>query len=321
MGMHYSAFTGDLMLESKKIRIIGVPSDLGASRRGVDMGPSAMRVANMGPRLKQLGYDVEDVGNIPVAVRESIAVVRQDPQSKISYLKEIVDASKALKDKTYQALKDGRIPLVLGGDHSLAIGSIAGITKFYGEQKKKIGVIWLDAHGDINTPETSLSGNIHGMPLAHALGTGTKELLAVGEQNPMVDPSRTVLIGLRDLDPGEQKAIRELGVRAFTMRDVDEMGMRAVVQEAIRVATNGTAGFHLSFDVDCMDPSVAPGVGTAVRGGITYREGHLAMEILHDSMKMLSMDVTEVNPVLDTSNQTADLAVEMALSAFGKHIL
>lgn len=309
------------MLDCKKVRIIGVPSDLGASRRGVDMGPSALRVANMGPRLAQLGYEIEDVGNIPVAVRESIAVVRQNPESKISYLKEIVDASRVLKEKTYQALKEGRIPLVLGGDHSLAIGSIAGIAKFYSEKKKKIGIIWLDAHGDINTPETSLSGNIHGMPLAHALGAGNKELLSVFEHNPMVDASRTVLIGLRDLDPAERNAIREMGVRAFTMRDVDEMGMRNVVQEAIRVATNGTAGFHLSFDVDCMDPSVAPGVGTAVRGGITYREGHLAMEILHDSGKMLSMDVTEVNPVLDTSNQTADLAVEMALSAFGKRIL
>lgn len=309
------------MLDCKKIRIIGVPSDLGASRRGVDMGPSALRVANVGPRLTQLGYDVEDVGNIPVAVRESIALPKPKTEGKIKYLKEIVEASKALKEQTYQSLKDGRIPLVLGGDHSLAIGSIAGITKFYSENKKKIGLIWLDAHGDINTPETSLSGNIHGMPLAHALGAGNDELLAVCEKTPMVDPSHTVLIGIRDLDPGERNAIREMGVRAFTMRDVDEMGMRNVVQEAIRIASNGTAGFHLSFDVDCMDPSVAPGVGTAVRGGATYREGHLAMEILHDSGKMLSMDITEVNPVLDTSNQTADLAVEIALSAFGKRIL
>lgn len=307
------------MLEGKKIRIIGVPSDLGASRRGVDMGPSALRVANIGPRLRQLGYDVEDVGNIPVAVRESVA--QAEKSEKMRYLNEIVDASKHLKEKVYASLQDGRIPLVLGGDHSLAIGSIAGIAKFYGEQKKKIGLIWLDAHGDINTPETSLSGNIHGMPLAHALGAGHTELLSVCEKTPMVDPSRTVLIGIRDLDPGERNAIRELGVRAFTMRDIDEMGMRNVVQEAIRIATNGTAGFHLSFDVDCMDPSVAPGVGTAVRGGTTYREGHLAMEILHDSGKMLSMDVTEVNPILDTSNQTADLAVEIALSAFGKRIL
>lgn len=306
------------MLENKKVRIIGFPSDLGASRRGVDMGPSAMRIANLGSRLRQLGYDAEDTGNVPVAVRESIAVTGD---SKIKYLREIAEATRALKDKAYGSLQDGRVPLTLGGDHSLAIGSIAGVSKFYAEQKAKIGVIWLDAHGDINTPETSGSGNIHGMPLAHCLGIGNKELLSIGDQTPMVDSSRTVLIGIRDLDPGERNAIREQGVRAFTMRDVDEMGMRNVIQEAIKIATNGTAGFHLSFDVDCMDPSVAPGVGTAVRGGLTYREGHLAMEILHDSAKMLSMDITEVNPVLDTSNQTADLAVEMVLSAFGKRIL
>ena len=306
------------MAENQKIRIIGVPSDLGASRRGVDMGPSALRIANIGPRLRQLGYEVEDLGNVDVAVRESISTIHD---SKIKYLPEIAASSNAVKTKVYDSLKAGFIPLVLGGDHSLAIGSIAGVTKFYGEQKKKIGVIWLDAHGDINTPDTSSSGNIHGMPLAHALGIGHKDLLSIGDKIPMVDASRTVLIGIRDLDPGERNTIRELGIRAFTMRDIDEMGMRGVIQEAIKLATNGTAGFHLSFDVDYMDPSVAPGVGTAVKGGTTYREGHLAMEILHDSGKMLSMDITEVNPVLDTSNQTADLAVEMALSAFGKRIL
>jgi arginase len=306
------------MLKNKNIRVIGVPSDLGASRRGVDMGPSALRIAHIGPRLGQLGYDIEDVGNVPVAVREAI---RQPQATGLRYLPEIVEYSKAVKEVTYQALKDGKLPLVLGGDHSLAMGSIAGVTKFYAEQKKKIGVIWLDAHGDINTPETSASGNIHGMPLAVSLGVGHKDLLEISENTPMVDPSRAVLIGIRDLDPGEQRTIREMGVRAFTMRDIDEMGMRAVVQEAIKIATNGTEGFHLSFDVDSMDPSVAGGVGTPVRGGFTYREGHLAMEILHDSGKMLAMDITEVNPVLDSSNQTADLAVEMALSAFGKHIL
>jgi arginase len=221
----------------------------------------------------------------------------------------------------YDSLEAGCVPLTLGGDHSLAMGSIAGVAKYYGKKKQKVGVIWLDAHGDINTPDTTGSGNIHGMPLAHVLGMGHKDLLGIGDQTPMVDPSRAVLIGIRDLDPGERAAIRELGVRAFTMRDIDEMGMRNVIQEAIRIATNGTAGFHLSFDVDCMDPREAPGVGTAVRGGTTYREGHLAMEILHDSGKMLAMDITEVNPVLDVSNQTADLAAEMVLSAFGKRIL
>jgi arginase len=306
------------MQNTKKVRIIGVPTDLGASRRGVDMGPSALRVANIGPRLSTLGYDVEDAGNVPVAVRESVL---KPMDHSIKYLPEIVATVKILKDKVYGALKEGRTPLILGGDHSLAIGSIAGVTKFFSEQGKKIGIIWLDAHGDINTPETSQSGNIHGMPLAHSLGIGHKDLLAISESNPMVDASKTVLIGIRDLDPGEQNAIKKLGVKAFTMRDVDEMGMRNVIQEAIRIATDGTAGFHLSFDVDSMDPSEAPGVGTAVRGGLTYREGHLAMEILHDSGKVLAMDITEVNPVLDTSNQTADLAVGMALSAFGKRIL
>jgi arginase len=293
------------MFENKNIRIIGVPTDLGASRRGVDMGPSALRIAQIGPRIGALGYDIEDMGNVPVPVREAI---RKPQPTGIRYLPEIVDTSLRTKEAVYNACKDGKIPLVLGGDHALAIGSIAGVTKFYGEQKKKIGVIWLDAHGDINTPETSASGNIHGMPLAHSLGIGHPDLLKISESVPMVDVSKAVLIGIRDLDPGEQKTIREMGVRA-------------VIQEAIRIATNGTEGFHLSFDVDSMDPSVAGGVGTPVRGGFTYREGHLAMEILHDSKKMLSMDITEVNPVLDSMNQTADLAVEMALSAFGKNIL
>lgn len=306
------------MLETNKIRIIGVPSDLGASRRGVDMGPSALRIANIGPRLTALGFDVEDVGNVPVTVRESIT---RPQESHIKFLPEITEVSKQVKERVYQALKDGRRPLTLGGDHSFAIGSAAGVTKFYGEKKKKVGIIWIDAHGDINTPETSGSGNIHGMPLAHILGRGTKELLALGEKTPMIESGHAVLIGIRDLDAGERKMIQELGIRAFTMRDIDEMGMRAVMQEAIRAATNGTVGFHLSFDVDSMDPTVAPGVGTGVKGGMTYREGHLAMEILHDSGKILSMDITEVNPVLDISNQTADLAVEIALSAFGKRIL
>lgn len=220
------------------------------------MGPSALRIANLGNKLKGLGYQVEDIGNVSVAVRESLS--NTDP--KVRFLSEITTFTKELKDRTYQALKDGKMPLVIGGDHSLAIGSIAGITKFYSEKKSRIGLIWMDAHADINTPETSVSGNIHGMPLAHALGVGNQQLLALGERVPMVEPSRTVLIGIRDLDQGEKDTIRELGVRAFTMRDIDELGMRNVIQEAIRIATNGTDGFHLSFDVDSMDPTVAPGV-------------------------------------------------------------
>jgi arginase len=294
------------MLGNSQIRIIGMPTDLGASRRGVDMGASAMRIAQLGERLGELGYNVEDIGNIPVAIR---------------YLPEILESSRQLKDATYTTLKDNRIPLVIGGDHSLSIGSIAGISKFYFERNERIGIIWIDAHGDINTPDTTISGNIHGMPLAHVLGRGHPQILSLFAANPIVDPSRVVLIGIRDLDPGERTTIKELGVRTFTMRDIDELGMRAVMQEAIRTASAGTAGIHVSFDVDGIDPTVAPGVGTPVRGGLSYREGHLVMEMLHDSQKVISMEVAEVNPVLDTANQTADLAVEFVLSAFGKRIL
>ncbi|MCO5142667.1 MAG: arginase [Oligoflexia bacterium] len=308
-------------MKNGKVRIIGFPSDLGASRRGVDMGPSALRIANIGPKLNQLGYEVEDKGNVTVAVRESIPVKKSEPKNQMKFREEIAASSLEIKEQTYQSLKDGCKPIIIGGDHSLAIGSIAGVSKFYQERKQKIGVIWLDAHGDINTPETTVSGNIHGMPLALALGVGHHDLLKVGDFTPMIDHRKAVLIGIRDLDQGERNLIKEMGVRAFTMRDIDEMGMRNVITEAIKIASDDTAGFHLSFDVDSMDPSIAPGVGTAVRGGITYREGHLAMELLHDSGDILSMDVAEVNPVLDTSNQTADLAVGMVLSAFGKRIL
>lgn len=307
------------MLKGKHIRIIGAPIDLAAVRRGVDMGPSAIRVANIGPRLAALGCDVEDVGNILVTHREAVTEIH--PDNKARFLPQIAAALAELKEAVYRAVKDGRVPLVLGGDHSLSIGSVAGVTKHHGAQMEKIGVIWLDAHGNINTPETTITGNVHGMPLAHILGIGSKELLTVGEWIPMIDPVNTVLVGTRDLDPGERIIIRSLGVRVFTMRDIDEMGMKAVVHEATKIATNGTAGFHLSLGLDCLDPSVAPGVGTPVRGGMSSRDGRLAMEIISDSKSLLSMDVVEVNPVLDISNQTADLAVELTLSAFGKRLL
>lgn len=302
---------------SKNIGIVGVPIDLGASRRGVDMGPSALRVAQVGTRLKNLGYDVSDYGNINVPVPESI---KQEPQ-RTKFLSEIVEANRNLSQATYKSLSEGRTPLVLGGDHSIAMGSVAGISRYYRERNQKIGMIWLDAHGDINTPDTTLSGNIHGMPVAHILGLGNKELLSITDVLPMVDPSHVVLIGLRDLDPGEQNIIRDMRVRVFTMRDIDELSLRTVMDQAIRIASQDTAGFHVSLDVDWIDPSVAPGVGTPVRGGATYREAHLAMEMIHDSGSMLSMDVAEVNPVMDHANETANLAVEMVLSAFGKRIL
>lgn len=304
-------------MQGKNIRIIGVPMDLGQSRRGVDMGPSAIRAAQLGTQLQQLGYNVKDAGNIDVSVQEAL----NPGNAKAKFLKEIVSASKKLAQKTYDALAKDETPLIMGGDHSIAMGSVAGISRFYHEKNQKIGLIWLDAHGDINTPETSLSGNIHGMPLAHILGKGAPELLALSEITPMVDPSKAVLVGIRDLDQAERDAIKEMGVHAFTMRDIDEHGMARVIKEAIAIASKGTVGFHVSFDVDFIDPSFAPGVGTPVRGGATYREGHLAMECIYDTGKMLSIECTETNPILDVANQTAQFACGMLLSAFGKRIL
>ncbi len=306
----------------KKIKVIGVPMDLGASRRGVDMGPSAVRIAALGTKLRALGHEVVDFGNIDSHVPESIHYSEEKDNDKTrKYLAEIVGACTKLSKATHAALSEGWMPLVLGGDHSISIGSVAGISKFYREKSKKIGLIWLDAHADINTPETSISGNIHGMPFAHILGYGAKELLNVSSFTPMVEVKNAVLIGIRDLDEAEKQTIKKLGVKAFTMRDIDEMGLRRVMEEAILTASNGTEGFHVSCDVDWVDPADAPGVGTPVNGGATYREAHLAMELIFDSSKMLSLEVTEVNPVLDHSNQTAELAVEMICSAFGKKIL
>jgi arginase len=301
----------------KKICIIGVPMDFGASRRGVDMGPSAIRIAQVGQKLRAMGYDVVDRGNVEVQVRESLS----EPNSKAKFRNEIAEILKRLKEMTKAAVKNGEIPLVLGGDHSIALGSVAGIAEHYHSQGKQIGVVWLDAHADINTPETTVSGNVHGMPVAHLMGLGDELLLSISSMRPIVDPRKVALVGLRDLDEGEKQTIKSRGVHAFTMRDIDELGMKEVMKRAIAIATQGTDGFHLSFDIDFMDPSVAPGVGTPVAGGATFREGHLAVEMASDSGKMISMEVTEVNPVLDSKNMTADLATGMILSAFGKRIL
>ncbi len=301
----------------KKICIIGVPMDFGASRRGVDMGPSAIRIAQVGQKLRSMGYEVVDRGNVEVQVRESMS----EPNSKAKFRNEITEILKRLKEMTKTAVKNGEIPLVLGGDHSIALGSVAGISEHYQSQGKQIGVVWLDAHADINTPDTTVSGNVHGMPVAHLMGFGDEVLLSVSSMRPIVDPRKVALVGLRDLDEGEKQTIKSRGVHAFTMRDIDELGMREVMKRAIAIATQGTDGFHLSFDMDFMDPSVAPGVGTPVAGGATFREGHLAVEMASDSGKMISMEVTEVNPVLDSRNMTADLATGMILSAFGKRIL
>jgi len=299
------------------IAIIGAPLDLGQDRRGVDMGPSAMRVANLHARVASLGYEVEDRGNIPVEQKE--ACPQGDPHAK--YLPLIAGACQALSQRVEEALAGGLLPLVLGGDHSVAVGTVSGVSHHFRARQQKAGLIWLDAHADMNTPGTSPSGNIHGMPLACLLGTGPDELAGLLGYRPKNDPSHAVIVGLRDVDATEKLRVRGSGIRAFTMRDIDERGLRAVMEEAIAIATEGTAGLHLSLDMDFCDPVDAPGVGTPVRGGATYREAHLALEMICDSRHMVSMEVVEVNPVIDERNRTADLAVELIMSGLGKRIL
>jgi arginase len=299
------------------IAIIGAPLDLGADRRGVDMGPSALRVANLNKRLSALGYEVEDLGNVAVDQRENTP---EGPEHA-KYLAQIASTCDRLGQMVYQTMIDGKAPLVLGGDHSIAIGTIAGLAKYFRKKRQKIGLIWIDAHADMNTPQSSPSGNVHGMPLACTIGLGPPELAKIFGFSPKIEPANVALVGIRDIDILERSNVRESGVHAFTMRDIDERGLRSVMAQAIKVATHGTAGFHLSLDLDYVDPSDAPGVGTPVRGGATYREAHLAMELIADSGAMVAMEAVEVNPVFDEANRTADLAVELILSAMGKKIL
>jgi arginase len=302
---------------AEKIRIIGVPMDLGASRRGVDMGPSALRVAGLQSRLKQLGRQVEDIGNIPVPQPEE----QHYGEKNAKYLSEISETCKALAEMVRKALDEDLVPLVLGGDHSIAVGTTAGAAAHFGKKSKRIGMIWLDAHGDMNTPETSPSGNVHGMPLAAIMGYGPPELVEIGGVKPMVEPRNVVLVGIRELDSKERRLVKESGVHIFTMRDVDERGMREVMAEALRFASDDTAGVAVSLDMDFVDPSDAPGVGTPVRGGVTYREAHLAFEMIADSRLMVSLELVEINPVIDEHNTTASLGVELVLSGLGKKIL
>jgi len=291
---------------------------MGASRRGVDMGPSAMRVAGLEARLEALGHQVADGGNIRVEVAET----RASGDSSARYLAEIAETCTRTATAVMAALDAGETPLVLGGDHSIAAGSVSGLAEFYRRRGEKIGVIWIDAHSDINTPETSPSGNVHGMPLAALLGLGPAPLANLFGYAPKVAAENTALIGVRDIDATERENIRRAGIsHVYTMRDIDERGMRAVMEEALCAAGDGTAGYHVSLDLDWVDPEDAPGVGTPVRGGATYREAHLAMEILADHGRLLSFEMVEVNPVIDEHNRTADLAVELACSAFGKKIL
>ena len=281
------------------------------------MGPSAIRLACLNEKLAPLGYQVDDLGNVMVDQPENI------PAGPVNarYLPQIAHTCERVAEIVERAMEQGRLPLVLGGDHSVAMGTVAGVASVYRKQEQKIGLIWIDAHADMNTPESSPSGNVHGMPLACLIGLGPRELTHIAGFAPKVDASNVAIIGLRSVDEIEGENVRAAGVTAFTMRDIDERGLRSVMQEAIARATAGTAAFHLSFDMDAVDPDEAPGVGTPVRGGITYREAHLAMETVCDSGMMVSMEMVEVNPVIDSANRTALLAVELVMSALGKRIL
>ncbi|HEY3214999.1 MAG TPA: arginase [Candidatus Eisenbacteria bacterium] len=306
-----------MVKEKHFVEVIGVPVDLGAGRRGVDMGPSAIRVADLEARLEQLGHQVEDFGDLDVMIPETQNV----GQGRLRYKEPILAACTELCKQVERSLSQGHLPLVLGGDHSIAIGSVAGSTNHFASQGEALGLIWFDAHGDANTPETTPSGNIHGMALAICLGLGDPDLVKLGGRSPKVQARNAVLIGIRDLDPGERDILKKSGATVYTMRDLDERGMRDVVDEAIRIAGDGTAAVHLSFDLDVVDPEDAPGTGTPVWGGITYREAHLAMEMINDRARIAAIDLVEVNPVLDTQNMTGILAAELAQSVLGKRIL
>jgi arginase len=299
------------------IHVLGVPMDLGSGRRGVDMGPSAIRIAGLSERLKELGNKIVDDGDIDIKNMEEIRV----GDARARYLKEISRVSEILARHTEQVMTQEHFPLILGGDHSVAVGSISGIAAFARKRRKKIGILWVDAHGDMNTPATSPSGNVHGMPLASLLGSGPSDLKKVAGDFKKVDPDNVALVGVRSLDGGERKFIEQTGVHVYTMSDIDRQGIHRVMKKALGKVTDGTDYVHVSFDLDAVDPTIAPGVGTPVKGGLDYREAHLIMESIHDADIMSSLELVEVNPILDAQNTSAEFAVELVQSAFGKRIL
>ena len=300
-----------------RLGIVGVPLDLGSGRRGVDMGPSAVRIAGIGERLAALGHEVHDYGDVDTPTQETTPP--GDPRQR--YLGEIARVCQALHDQSRDVLLEGGTPIVLGGDHSLGAGTVAASASFARRDGRPLGLIWVDAHGDMNTPETTLSGNVHGMPLAALLGSAPAALADVGGFAPKVLPAHTALIGVRNLDEREKAAVRASGALVFTIKDIDRLGIAVVTERALAHATTGTVGVHVSFDLDVCDPGIAPGVGTPVKGGLDYREAHMLMEMVADSGRLLALDLVEVNPVLDVQNATAILAAELAASAFGMGIL
>jgi arginase len=297
--------------------LIGVPLDLGGNRRGVDMGPSSIRIAGITERLSALGVDVTDKGDVPAPLPETKGP--GDPRKR--YVKEIAKVCQRLYQASLATLQQGALPIVLGGDHSLGAGSVAATSTWLKARGEAVGLIWVDAHADINSPATSPSGNVHGMPLAALLGREPVELARISGPDPAIRPEHTVLVGIRNLDDREKEIVKAAGVHAFTMKDIDRLGIGEVMDRAITAASTGTGGVHVSFDLDVCDPSIAPGVGTAVKGGLDYREAHFVMEAVAESGRMVALDLVEVNPALDIRNTTAELATELALSAFGKRIL
>src|SRR5262245_13816492 len=300
-----------------KISIIGVPMDLGADRRGVDMGPSALRYADLNERLQALGNDVQDLGDIGVLIPETQHF--GDPHAK--YLDEIANACTHLAKMVLHVQEEGRTPLVLGGDHSIAVGTVSGMAEAFRRNGENLGLIWFDAHADFNTPDTSPSGNVHGMPMAAIMGYGPHSLTHIFDFSPKVRPENAVMVGIRDVDTQEREMVKKSGVRVFTMKEIDRRGLGTVLDEALSIATKGTAGFHATLDADFLDPIESPGVATPVRGGASYREAHLAMEMIADTKRMVSFEITEINPILDVQNKTAHFGMELILSAFGKQIL
>jgi len=302
---------------NRSVSILGVPLGYGASMAGVDIGPAALRVARLNQRIARLGYSVHDLGDMRLERPQSVP----EADDKLKYVREISKACEEVAVEVEGILNSEQFPLIIGGDHSIAIGSFAGVASYYKKKNETLGLIWFDAHADINTPETSPTGNIHGMPLATLLGYGAPELTNVVGFAPKLDPKLCVHVGARDIDAGERELIRKLGIRFFTMREIDERGMKECMDDAIKIASRGSGGYGVTFDVDVLDPGDAPGSGTLVRGGLTYREAHLAMEKIAEAGGMRSLEIVEINTALDVNNKTAELGVELILSALGKTIL
>ena len=301
----------------KSVHIVNVPLDLGASRRGTDAGPSAFRIAGLRRAISGLGYTISAETDIPVPIMET----RQIADSNARFKDEILSVCVQLAEQTRDILDSGEIPLIIGGDHSIAMGTVSGVSAYFRNKSEKAGLIWFDAHGDMNLPESTPSGNIHGMPLAHLLGYGDPQLSSILGADPAVAPENVALIGIRDIDRVEREFINRSGITAFTMRDIDQLGMSEVSRRALEVVNADTAGFHVSFDLDGCDPEVIPGSGTLVPGGVSFREAHLLLEECASNGRMTSMDVVELNPFLDQANISAERAVTLIQSAFGRSIL